>query len=161
MSTYRRTIRDLITTHTYTHTHIQTHTHIYETCLLLSSWMLKFELRHYIMEVYWFNYLQDTVSRLEHCNVAIVFSVNKMVCKLTYPSEFGSHWVLLSHGLVHHLSKKLSELPQLSLIIRGIYNNTFKLKCILCTISNNMRLFRGNAFLVSDGELNIFRQFKL
>ena len=37
-----------------------------------------------------------------------------MVCKLawqTYTSEFESHWVPLSYGLVPHLNKKLSKLP--------------------------------------------------
>ena len=37
-----------------------------------------------------------------------------MVSKLdeqTYTSEFESHWVPLSYGLVPHLSKKLSKLP--------------------------------------------------
>ena len=37
-----------------------------------------------------------------------------MVSKLdkqTYTSEFESHWVPLSYGLVPHLSKKLSKFP--------------------------------------------------
>ena len=37
-----------------------------------------------------------------------------MVSKLgkqTYTSEYESHWVLLSYGLVPHLSKKLSKFP--------------------------------------------------
>ena len=39
-----------------------------------------------------------------------------MVSKLdkqTYTSEFESHWVPLSYGLVLHLSKKLCKLPHL------------------------------------------------
>ena len=39
-----------------------------------------------------------------------------MVSKLdwqAYMSEFESHWVPLSYGLVPHLSKKLSKLPPL------------------------------------------------
>ena len=37
--------------------------------------------------------------------------------KLTFMSEFKSHWVLHLYGLVPHLSKKLSKLQLLYLII--------------------------------------------
>ena len=39
-------------------------------------------------------------------------SDGKMVSKLDYMSDFESHWVSLSCGLVPHLSKKLSKSPQ-------------------------------------------------
>ena len=45
-----------------------------------------------------------------------------MVSKLalqTYTSEFESHWVPLSYGLVPHLSKKLSKFPQATALGAG------------------------------------------
>ena len=49
-----------------------------------------------------------------HLVVALLNEWGVMVSKLdqqTYTSEFESHWVPLSHGLVPHLSKKLNKLP--------------------------------------------------
>ena len=48
----------------------------------------------------------------------------------TYTSEFESHWVLLSYGLVPHLSKKLSKFPliittQLTKAVNSYWLNCF------------------------------------
>ena len=54
--------------------------------------------------------------RVDHRFLLLCASGSVMVSKLdlqTYTSEFKSHWVPHSYGLVPHLSKKLSKLPPL------------------------------------------------
>ena len=70
-----------------------------------------------------------------------------MVSKLdsqTYTSEFESHWVPLSYGLVPHLSKKLSKLPQFN-CQKHFHFKLFKQLYVIIQLSVNTVLMLKNS----------------
>ena len=66
----------------------------------------------------WIIFLLYTVEAVKYTMHTLIqegISASVLVSKLdlqTYTSEFESHWVPLSYGLVPHLSKKLCKLPR-------------------------------------------------
>ena len=56
-------------------------------------------------------FIQIVLIQLIQFSISTGFVYTQLMVK--YTSEFESHWVPLSYGLVPHLSKKLSKFPQL------------------------------------------------
>ena len=82
----------------YMDIYVDTHTYIY-IYIYIQGWMHK----HICIHTYIHTWRKGASGVVMFCNVD----------KQTYTSEFESHWVPHSYGLVPHLSKKLSKLQHI------------------------------------------------